>query len=155
MSYFGNSVPKMHTTREDYKPVIFCVHCCQIPLYLGNSLLRTGLRIPSPLTPRYYQMGAGFIPRLASYWQHRQANLWVVSTLCYKNVPTNWYKKLGLQRAHCQSQIFFKGFFESLEVLAEEAYSCKKLCLISRVLRKDQAKILILANLEGFWVFVS
>ena len=44
-------------------------------------MLRTGLRIPSPLTPRYYQTGAGFIPRLASHWQHRQANLWVVSTL--------------------------------------------------------------------------
>ena len=33
MSYFGNSVPEMHTTQEDYKPVIICVHCCQIPIH--------------------------------------------------------------------------------------------------------------------------
>ena len=33
VSYFGNSVPKIYTTQEDYKPVIIWVHCFQIPIY--------------------------------------------------------------------------------------------------------------------------
>ena len=109
IKYFDNSVTKIYTSQEDYKPVIFCVHYCQIPIYTAALLvscqlqiiitllyiesmpvyfmiqyqiqfmLRTGLRF----TPRYYQAGAGFIPRQASHWQHRRANLWVVSTARY------------------------------------------------------------------------
>ena len=33
MTYFSNSVPEIYTTLKDYKPVIICVHCCQIPWY--------------------------------------------------------------------------------------------------------------------------
>ena len=29
MSYFGNSVPKIYTTHEDYKTVVISVHDCQ------------------------------------------------------------------------------------------------------------------------------
>ena len=33
VSYFGSSVTKIYTTQEDYKPVLICVNCCQIPIY--------------------------------------------------------------------------------------------------------------------------
>ena len=33
MSYLDNSVIEIYTTQEDYKPVLICVHCCQIPIY--------------------------------------------------------------------------------------------------------------------------
>ena len=33
VSCFGNSVTKIYTAQEDYKPVLICVHCCQIPIY--------------------------------------------------------------------------------------------------------------------------
>ena len=31
--YFGNQVPKIYLTQEDYKPVLICIHHCQIPIY--------------------------------------------------------------------------------------------------------------------------
>ena len=37
MSYFGNSVTKIYTTQKDYKPVLMCVHCCQIPIYVTEK----------------------------------------------------------------------------------------------------------------------
>ena len=35
VSYFGDSVTKIYMTQEDYKTVIICVHCCQIPIYIA------------------------------------------------------------------------------------------------------------------------
>ena len=43
--YFGNSVPKIFSTLEDYKPVSFCVHNCQFPLYTAVTHIYCQLQI--------------------------------------------------------------------------------------------------------------
>ena len=45
MTYFGNSAPKIYTSQEDYKPVIICEHCCQIPIYTAVMLVSCQLQI--------------------------------------------------------------------------------------------------------------
>ena len=45
MTYFGNSVTKIYTTQEDYKSVIICVQCCQIPIYTAVMLISFQLQI--------------------------------------------------------------------------------------------------------------
>ena len=45
IKYFDNSVTKIYTSQEDYKPVIFCVHYCQIPIYTAALLVSCQLQI--------------------------------------------------------------------------------------------------------------
>ena len=66
MTYFGNSLPEIYTTHEDYKPVIICVHCCQIPLYVTSFVFYVkdwfkDTFTASPLTPCYFHLGASFV----------------------------------------------------------------------------------------------
>ena len=43
--YFGNSVPEIYTTQEDYNPVIIYVHSCQIPIYTAVMSIGVQLQI--------------------------------------------------------------------------------------------------------------
>ena len=45
IQYFGNSVPEIYTTPEDYKLVIICVHCFQIPIYTAVMSIYVQLQI--------------------------------------------------------------------------------------------------------------
>ena len=54
MTYFGNSVPEIYTILEDYKPVIICVHCFQIPIYVQLQIIFTLLYIES--MPVYFMI---------------------------------------------------------------------------------------------------
>ena len=47
-----------------------CLKSLGIWVSCSTFMLRTGQRIPLPLTPSYYQL-ASFLPRLAPHWQHR------------------------------------------------------------------------------------
>ena len=61
VSHFGNSVPKMYTTQEDYKPVIICVHFCQIPIFTvsGKATRRPAISIAT-LTSIIYKLFSSF-----------------------------------------------------------------------------------------------
>ena len=95
MSYFGNSVPKIYKTQEDYKPVLFCVHCNQIPIYTAAmpvcvqlliifTLLHNNVKdwTKDTFTPHslLLQFCASFMPRLANAGDMDIPNLWVIST---------------------------------------------------------------------------
>ena len=70
VSFRGNLVPIKGTSQRDYKLVPSRVHNCQSPMYTavmfiyysvackriykGAFMLRTGSKIPSPLTPSYF-----------------------------------------------------------------------------------------------------
>ena len=71
-------------------------------------MLRTGSRIPSPLTPCYFQTSASFISRLAN--TGNIDNLWVVSTLTNLCLLSSLFtSKVGANYYKLALTFFFKS----------------------------------------------